>query len=165
MLCNLRRILASNLSDQWSPETILQSKINQIIHTKGKLMHCSRHWGIESCILLCLDYQYARKIRKQINFHWTNYEDNEERRKHVLQSPSLCLFTTILIHRDDDISVSKSISLQLLTCFCPINGFLSGMLSSVQSLSNVRLFATPRTAACQASVHHRLPEFTQAHVH
>ena len=165
MLCNLRRILASNLSDQWSPETILQSKINQIIHRKGKLMHCSRHWGIESCILLCLDYQYARKIRKQINFHWNNYEDNEERRKHVLQSPSLCLFTTILIHRDDDISVSKSISLQLLTCFCPINGFLSGMLSSVQSLSNVRLFATPRTAACQASVHHRLPEFTQAHVH
>ena len=128
-------------------------------------MHCSRHWGIESCILLCLDYQYARKIRKQINFHWTNYEDNEERRKHVLQSPSLCLFTTILIHRDDDISVSKSISLQLLTCFFPINGFLSGMLSSVQSLSNVRLFATPWTAACQASVHHRLPEFTQAHVH
>ena len=165
MLCNLRRILASNLSDQWSPETILQSKINQIIHRKGKLMHCSRHWGIESCILLCLDYQYARKIRKQINFHWNNYEDNEERRKHVLQSPSLCLFTTILIHRDDDISVSKSISLQLLTCFCPINGFLSGMLSSVQSLSNVRLFATPWTAACQASVHHRLPEFTQAHVH
>ena len=165
MLCNLRRILASNLSDQWSPETILQSKINKIIHRKGKLMHCSRHWGIESCILLCLDYQYARKIRKQINFHWNNYEDNEERRKHVLQSPSLCLFTTILIHRDDDISVSKSISLQLLTCFCPINGFLSGMLSSVQSLSNVRLFATPRTAACQASVHHRLPEFTQAHVH
>ena len=165
MLCNLRRILASNLSDQWSTETILQSKINKIIHIKGKLRHCSRPWGIERCILLCLDYQYARKIRKQINFHWNNYEDNEERRKHVLQSPSLCLFTTILIHRDDDISVSKSISLQLLTCFCPINGFLSGMLSSVQSLSNVRLFATPRTAACQASVHHRLPEFTQAHVH
>ena len=103
-------------------------------------MHCSRHWGIESCILLCLDYQYARKIRKQINFHWNNYEDNEERRKHVLQSPSLCLFTTILIHRDDDISVSKSISLQLLTCFCPINGLLSGMFSSVQSVMSDSLW-------------------------
>ena len=165
MLCNLRRVLATNLSDQWSTETILQSKINQTIHINGKLRHCSRHWGIERRMLLCLDYQYARKIRKQINFHWTNYEDNEERRKHVLQSPSLCLFTIILIYMDDDISMPKSIPLQLLTCFCPINGFLSGMLSSVQSLSNVRLFATPRTAACQASVHHRLPEFTQAHVH
>ena len=140
MLCNPRRVLAANLSDQWSTETILQSKINQIIHIKGKLRHCCRHWGIERCILLCLDYQYARKIRKQIDSHWNNYEDNEERRKHVLQSPSLCLFTTILIHRDDDISVLKSISLKLLTCFCPINGLLSGMFSSV---SHVRLFVTP----------------------
>ena len=137
MLCNPRRVLAANLSDQWSTETILQSKINQIIHIKGKLRHCCRHWGIERCILLCLDYQYARKRRKQINIHWKNYEDNEERRKHVLQSPSLCLFTTILIHRDDDISILKSISLQLFTCFCPINGILSGMFSSVQSLSHV----------------------------
>ena len=37
---------------------------------------------------------------------------------------------------------------------------------SVQSLSRVRLFATPRTAAHQASlVHHQLPESTQTHVH
>ena len=37
--------------------------------------------------------------------------------------------------------------------------------SSVQSLSSVWLFATPRTAACQASlVYHQLPEFTQTHV-
>ena len=36
----------------------------------------------------------------------------------------------------------------------------------VQSLSHVRLFETPWTAAHQASfVHHQLPEFTQTHVH
>ena len=39
-------------------------------------------------------------------------------------------------------------------------------LSSVQSLSHVRLFATPWTTAGQAShVLHRLPEFAQTHVH
>ena len=39
--------------------------------------------------------------------------------------------------------------------------------SSVQSLSHVQLFATPWTAALQASlsVHHQLPEFAQTHVH
>ena len=38
--------------------------------------------------------------------------------------------------------------------------------SSIQSLSRVRLFATPRTAARQASpVHHRLSELVQTHVH
>ena len=37
--------------------------------------------------------------------------------------------------------------------------------SSVQSLSHVRLFATPWIAACQVPVHHQLPEFTQTHVH
>ena len=37
--------------------------------------------------------------------------------------------------------------------------------SSVQLLSCVWLFATPWTAAHQASVHHQLPEFTQTHVH
>ena len=38
--------------------------------------------------------------------------------------------------------------------------------SSVQSLSRVQLFATPWSAARQASlVHHPLPEFTQTHVH
>ena len=36
--------------------------------------------------------------------------------------------------------------------------------SSVQSLSHVWLFATPWTAAHQAS-HHQLPELTQTHVH
>ena len=37
---------------------------------------------------------------------------------------------------------------------------------SVQSLSRVRLFVTPLTAAHQASLfHHQLPEFTQTHVH
>ena len=37
---------------------------------------------------------------------------------------------------------------------------------SDQSLSRVRLFATPWIAARQASpVHHQLPEFTQTHVH
>ena len=38
---------------------------------------------------------------------------------------------------------------------------LGRKFSSVQSLSRVRLFATPWTAAHQASVHHHLPEFTQ----
>ena len=39
--------------------------------------------------------------------------------------------------------------------------------SSVQSLSRVRLFVTPWTAACQASlsIYYQLPEFTQIHVH
>ena len=37
--------------------------------------------------------------------------------------------------------------------------------SSVRSLSHLQLFATPWTAARQASVHHQLPEFTQTHVH
>ena len=38
--------------------------------------------------------------------------------------------------------------------------------SSVRSLSCIRLFATPWTAAHQASLsHHQLPEFTQTHVH
>ena len=37
--------------------------------------------------------------------------------------------------------------------------------SSVQSLSRVRLFATPWIAARRASVHHQLLEFTQTHVH
>ena len=38
--------------------------------------------------------------------------------------------------------------------------------SSVQLLSRVRLFATPWITAHQASpVHHKLPEFTQTHVH
>ena len=39
------------------------------------------------------------------------------------------------------------------------------LLSSVQSLSRVRLFATPWTAAYLQTVHHQLPEFTQTHVH
>ena len=40
---------------------------------------------------------------------------------------------------------------------------LTFQFSSVQSLSHVRLFATPWTAA--RPVHHQLPEFTQTHVH
>ena len=39
-------------------------------------------------------------------------------------------------------------------------------IQSVQSLSLVWLFVTPWIAACQAlPVHHKLPEFTQTHVH
>ena len=39
-------------------------------------------------------------------------------------------------------------------------------LRSVQSLSAVQLFATPCTAAHQASLsYHQLPEFTQTHIH
>ena len=45
------------------------------------------------------------------------------------------------------------------------SAFLS-WVAVAQSLSHVQLFATPWTAACQASlVHHYLPEFAQAHVH
>ena len=41
-----------------------------------------------------------------------------------------------------------------------------GSISSVQLLSHVRLFATPWTAECQASLsHHQLPELAQTHVH
>ena len=39
-----------------------------------------------------------------------------------------------------------------------------GIAVVVQSLICVRLFATPWTAACQASLHH-LPELAQTHVH
>ena len=49
---------------------------------------------------------------------------------------------------------------------CPSPGYLldSGIeLSSVQSLSHVRLFATPWTAGLP--VHHQLLESTQTHVH
>ena len=42
---------------------------------------------------------------------------------------------------------------------------LSIINSSVQSFSRVRLFATPWITARRASVHHQLPEFTQTHVH
>ena len=44
--------------------------------------------------------------------------------------------------------------------------FLSGsQFSSVQSLSHVRLFATPWTHSMPGlPVHHQLPEFTQTHV-
>ena len=38
-------------------------------------------------------------------------------------------------------------------------------ISSVQLLSRVRLFATPWTAAYQASLPIQLPEFAQTHVH
>ena len=41
----------------------------------------------------------------------------------------------------------------------------SVQFSSFQSLGRVRLFAPPWVAACQASVHHQLPEFTQTLVH
>ena len=39
--------------------------------------------------------------------------------------------------------------------------------SSVQLLSFVQLFATPWTAACQASlsIHHQLSELTQTHIY
>ena len=47
--------------------------------------------------------------------------------------------------------------------FKKVHNFCS-QVSSVQSLSLVQLFATPWTAACQAS-HHQLPESTQTHVH
>ena len=45
--------------------------------------------------------------------------------------------------------------------------FLKLQFSSVQSLSHVQLFATPWTAAQQASlsITNSLPEFTQTHVH
>ena len=40
------------------------------------------------------------------------------------------------------------------------------LLSAVQSLNHVQLFATPWTAACQASLsHHQFPELAQTHVH
>ena len=39
------------------------------------------------------------------------------------------------------------------------------VLSSVQWVSCVRLFATPWTAARQVPVHDQLPELAQTHVH
>ena len=46
-----------------------------------------------------------------------------------------------------------------------MNSIVSVQLSSVQSLSHVWLFATPWTAAHQASLPITIPEFTQTHVH
>ena len=44
---------------------------------------------------------------------------------------------------------------------------MSLLFISVQLLSRVQLFATPRISACQASlsITNQLPEFTQTHVH
>ena len=41
---------------------------------------------------------------------------------------------------------------EMNACFTPLNFWMSVQFSSVQSLSRVRLFATPWTAACQASL-------------
>ena len=57
---------------------------------------------------------------------------------------------------------SSSVNYSSLLWICVIQ------FSSVQSLSQVRLFSTPwMITAHQASlpVHHRLPQFTQTHVH
>ena len=40
-----------------------------------------------------------------------------------------------------------------------------GPISSVQSLSHVRLFATMNPSTPGLPVHHQFPEFTQTHVH
>ena len=55
----------------------------------------------------------------------------------------------------------KSWRAMLLKCYIQVH------FSSVQSLSHVRIFVTPWTAACLASlsVHQQLPEFTQTHIH
>ena len=48
------------------------------------------------------------------------------------------------------------------------NHFCCYLVSAVQSLSRVRLFATPWTAALSVtnfSVHHQLPKLAQTHVH
>ena len=52
----------------------------------------------------------------------------------------------------------------VLSKYLLISIYEQNVTSSVQSLSCVRLFATPWTAPCQASLH-QLPEFTQTHVH
>ena len=47
-------------------------------------------------------------------------------------------------------SSSLSIKLSELKSICTTSAFTKGLVSSVQSLSRVRLFATPWVAACQA---------------
>ena len=55
-------------------------------------------------------------------------------------------------------------------CVCVYNVYIYicmciYLYSSVQLLSHVQLFGTPRTAACQTIFfHHQLLEFTQTHV-
>ena len=65
----------------------------------------------------------------------------------------------------EELGGPRSTGLQRGRCDLEIKQQLQ--FSLVQSLSHVRLFATPWTAACQAflGVHHQLPEFTQTHVH
>ena len=47
----------------------------------------------------------------------------------------------------------------------PINSIWQWGFVVIQSLNRVRLFASPWTAARQASHLHHLPEFAQIHVH
>ena len=61
------------------------------------------------------------------------------------------MFYTTIDFRDEEVNYLWELS--------------SHQFSSVQSLSRVRIFATPWIAARQASFHHQLLEFTQTHVH
>ena len=62
----------------------------------------------------------------------------------------------------DWFQIGKGICQGCILSPCLFN--LYAEFSSVQSLSHVRLFATPWTTARQASIHHQLPESTQTHV-
>ena len=55
----------------------------------------------------------------------------------------------------------------LLTAYISVVYLLKLMdqFVDVHSLSRVRLFVSPWTAACQVSVLHHLPELAQIHVH
>ena len=59
--------------------------------------------------------------------------------------------------------VSSDIHFAFLNIYFSLGWFRSIISQSVQSLSHIQLFATPWTAARQASL--SIPEFTQTHAH
>ena len=63
-----------------------------------------------------------------------------------------CLFLTVVTPGCCERIVLKQVISCLQKRWQPSNPVLKVQFSSVQSLSHVRLFATPRTAACQASL-------------
>ena len=107
------------------------------------------------CIMhLCLFFSSSRSL---VNISWIFLISAS-----ILFPRSWIIFTVIIL-------ISFSVRLPISTAFSCFSGVLSCPftwdISSVQSLSRVRLFATPWIAAPGLPVHHQLPEFTQTHVH
>ena len=63
-------------------------------------------------------------------------------------------------------SIQFSLTFTSMLVICQTLSIFYRLFHSVQSLSHVRIFATPWTSALPGfHVHHELPELTQTHVH